>query len=551
MYRFLCPPPSTILSGIDSWFPLNQYTPEITVQITGEQPVHQTTIDWYQDNSLLDPSSAISAARHGHALKGSCVSKQLHINDADEKRKHVQAHVKINLGHGVSLGTFDSKNIKVISKPSKKRQSLKNMDLCIHHGSTVALFNRVRSQTVSTKYLGVSSLPDSGTCFVTRTSSWDPFLIWIVDLHRSSDAPVPKHHPDNPHYPAPPAIAIQTSAGQSPIALHYNQPIVLQCVTTGLVSPVMIIRRVDKASMVMGGNRVDDLSCPTGGEYGDEALGDPVSQLHKVAFQIVQDLSAAQYRRTRYPPSAYIPPMTEWSLPETSPNTTYLACLNEVVGMHKAVSGRSIVSPLDPTRHAYETKPGRKRRLSYQHTPFPTKPSLNRRRVNSLNDGLLLSRHGAGRRLSDDGTDNYYPLNGDCWTEDVSDASVWTIVGTDSVTYSFWTPPEHLLLNSPFSSDTASPITPFPMVHSTQYDQGILTLTGDKFSEEITVWLGDVAINTELKSKQVLSCTVPDTNELKESTAVQLDTSIGKYMIPILLVRKDGIVYNPQLFFTF
>jgi hypothetical protein len=61
-------------------------------------------------------------------VTANCVSKHLHINDADEKRKRVEVLVKITLGNGNLLGTLASKGIKVISKPSKKRQSVKNIE---------------------------------------------------------------------------------------------------------------------------------------------------------------------------------------------------------------------------------------------------------------------------------------------------------------------------------------------------------------------------------------------------------------------------------------
>jgi hypothetical protein len=453
--------------------------------------------------------------------------------------------------------------------------------------------------------LGVSSGGDAGTCFVARTGSWDPFVIWIVDTTRSPDQqqPVLPHHPENPHFPAPPAIALQTSTGQAPIALHYNQAIVLQCVKTGLVSPVMVIRKVDKGSMIMGGNRLEDLSGATGGECGDEALGDPVSQLHKIAFQIVQDPSIAHHNKAHYKP---MQPSNEWTLPQNSQAVTYLACLDNVVGMHKTTTERNFVCqrPIISNPPPIETsmlssswsasnqfdgydimqqqqqqqqqqqhqlnggggKMTRKRRVSCDVTGKPLSMPImknnntsNRRRVNSLNDAF--DTIGAGRRSS--ASDHHRrssitsdQINGACWTEDVSDASVWTIVGTDCASYKFWTPPAIVDLNSPFSSSTvtASPITPFPILTMQPHQliqQPLLHLAGENFTRDICVWFGDVkSPRTDYKSRESISCAVPDLKDLIDSAAAR-PVEENRRKIPLLFVRGDGVVYNTDMFYTF
>ncbi|KAG9509654.1 Suppressor of hairless protein-like protein, partial [Fragariocoptes setiger] len=228
--RFFCPPPCIYLIG-NGW----QRRQERMIREKGESEQNTQLCAYIgigngeQEMQQLDFSG-----------KNYCAAKTLFISDTD-KRKHFMLSIKMFYANGEDLGVFHSKRIKVISKPSKKKQSIKNTDLCIASGTEVALFNRLRSQTVSTRYLHVDK--DN---FHASSSQWGAFTIHLLDDQESESE------------------EFTVREGY----IHYGSTVKLVCSVTGMALPRLIIRKVDKQAALLG---VDD---------------GPVSQLHKCAFYL-------------------------------------------------------------------------------------------------------------------------------------------------------------------------------------------------------------------------------------------------------------------------
>jgi recombining binding protein suppressor of hairless len=122
--------------------------PRVVISISGEPSPQEGSIEWTGSSGkpfdVADPPT-------GTTYVGRCVGKQLFISDVDEKKKKVEALVKITAPASDEepervIGVFPSRPIKVISKPSKKRQSAKNLERQFSQHSFLRFFLLKRTQ---------------------------------------------------------------------------------------------------------------------------------------------------------------------------------------------------------------------------------------------------------------------------------------------------------------------------------------------------------------------------------------------------------------------
>jgi recombining binding protein (suppressor of hairless) len=567
--RFLCPHPQAVLLGSAWWHQSpdgcprqTRLPPRVNISFEGENPVKDATCSWTTiDGKNLDEKiNTETLKREEIPFIGNVAGKNLHISDADSKRREARAMVTVKAplalhagahGWGAEKGTmadinneeivgiFPSKEIKIISKPSKKKASSKSSECeCSHcyyswpmlipvlvqHGTTVAIFNRVRSQTTSTRYLSITpdptrilgsdGRPVTGAVppvttnhrtafpgFSANANTWESFIIWLADPKLpSGPGSQPPLHPGWPSAPSNALFAPHLS-----LPIRYNNTVVLQSLQSGVCSPVLVIRRVEQDSDVVGGDgtATEVPACLPEGELG----GDLVSQLQKVAFEVyrpeqqfmvppdarwggvwlscdqehIQDkvvhadrkwapvpMSAPNRSRPNSVPSTPssrygILPMTPHtnisnlpgspSLP-SSPNSTNSSV--DYFGAHsRKASSASLVSPAggmsDIALPSTDGGPVRRARTgSSSAARGPLARPVHRKRQSG--DVTTLSSYEymqAANGAPGDGTRMF-------WTMSVGDVCIWTIVSTEQSSYTFYVPE--------YVKQTSEPYAPMPSV---------------------------------------------------------------------------------------
>ena len=427
--------------------------------------------------------------------------------------------------------------------------------------------------------------------------------MYIVDVSRPAGGmdslPPP---PPQADYPSPPPNAIPFTNNGSQIPIYYNQTVVLQCLVSGVVSPILIIRKVDHQTTVVGGGLqegakgVADHYCAVG-----EVCGDPVSQLHKVAFEVYDSSKAAPEPGTPGMTGAFLSCMGEkvntyrpiegrhWNAPlggSTSPILPGSPVVSTPVSMSGSGdyfgqgSGAAVSEPASPSSSNDFSNDGGKVKKGKRSTSSAGGMSKNpvpkgRRRPTSAGS-TPSARRGSS---SDTGASS-----GALWQVDIGETSVWTIVGTgedikfrgllasltlvciDQVRYNFYVPP---VLFDNQNAQTGSfpipskPVTPFPAVvkylppdraaeapkTNCSQSRGVLSKPNPHLSKMLTVYGENfnkaepihIFFGSEPSQFVDVRCT-------EVLGCLPPETPVTKRR-PIVLVRPDGVVFPSNIMY--
>lgn len=252
--RFLCPPPVVRVEG-PLRQPRGQQLAMHIVTETGERTNEQRS----NLDEMMHASFKTLHVSGSAGLKAKNFQLVLDVSDPDSP-----------LGSS-PWASFESSQVAIISKPSKKTAKTRNMSSCILAGGPVSLFNRINSQTVRTKYMAV----EQGRLSASN-SAWSAFNVTVVRSPAESDdspeqVPAQLSSPMQPGSTRAGSVSMRSyssSVGARPVT--YGSEIILTDSLTGVASDTLVIRKVDKSRIIN-----DD--------------GGPVSQMQKIALQWIAE----------------------------------------------------------------------------------------------------------------------------------------------------------------------------------------------------------------------------------------------------------------------
>ncbi|GAA5910395.1 hypothetical protein JCM6882_007346 [Rhodosporidiobolus microsporus] len=654
--RLLAPPPLALLLGSSWWSTLDSH-PSLTAAAAQSgklpsppSPLSRATlpsevfISISTDKDPLKHAASMSwMAPEGKLvlerdeedappISGRAVSKSLAVSVPGELNKDVSTTVRTVVSiaepgagdvQGRVWAMVPGRPITVISKPSKKKAITAGAVAGLTHGTLVSLYNRTKTYTGSTRYLCTSGLQSMfpltdwtkmvgegaprafapndirDVRFTSKSTAWDAFIIYAVDLDPAA-ATRPAPEPASPTYPTPPPAAIPIDK-DDPKPLYYNQTIVLQDLSTGVISPILIIRRCDAKSVAVGGGSIDDLGPNPADVAGypvapGEQLGEPVSQYRPIALEVFQDISKnrsdnpfqdklpsdsflgvtddevgvhqAQEKRThvRSPGEAASQPITP-----TTPRSfaaMQLGALGSSGAIPKTepVDLGSFVDPADPA-----AKMKRPRRTSSSNAvqnlasstssvaaAAPSRPpgtlAKSRKRGQSMTG---LPQIGTGFRGKKDAAK--------IWTIPVGDHCVWSIVNVEVGRHTMYIPPSveggkppslnpstlhNPLYSVPRPFTSVGPL--MPTVFSVEWPQttssdqnGMIAIHGENLSQDFAVWVGDQSspFPPVVRSPHLLLFHPPQVSAPLHPAMHFLPVNTPATSGRVSLVRHDGVVF--------
>ncbi|KAK0548064.1 hypothetical protein OC845_003757 [Tilletia horrida] len=183
------------------------------------------------------PSPSGDYGSHAYGLEG------LGAGEAGSKGQNSVNIDQIAKAVGMdNWASFESAPIGIISKPSRKSAKVRNTSSHIVSGSLIALYSRINSQTVRTKYMAVGSSQQN---LVSLHGGWSAFRIMLIA--RPPEASYAAHDED---------------------IITYGSVVVLTDAATGCSTDPLVLCKVDRGKIY-----IPRLDLDPGAWYPEEAAG--------------------------------------------------------------------------------------------------------------------------------------------------------------------------------------------------------------------------------------------------------------------------------------